>query len=221
MPAYFVLFLVLLLLLTPWHCFLPQTPNRTPSLHLHHLLNLHLAPLTTPPTHTSPNHFIPLTVPAHAGLFLARLPPPSHRGPRRCPRLHGALSPSRTHTHPSPPRQHRAICRVSACWCAEPSHLAVTRLLLQPFTYPPHAHLQLATQQQCVPLCVDICVEVEGFCCSCVGVKVCLCMWRRYCSRRVQTQGANVISAHLLNWCNWEHDRQHSGWNAICQTSCF
>lgn len=34
-------------------------------------------------------------------------------------------------------------------------------------------------------------------------------------------EGANVISARLLNRSNWERDRQHSNWKAACQTSRF
>lgn len=41
-----------------------------------------------------------------------------------------------------------------------------------------------------------------------VGVGACLRVLRRWYSRRGRAQGANVISACLLNWSNWERDRQ-------------
>lgn len=50
----------------------------------------------------------------------------------------------------------------------------------------------------------------------------CLCVLKRRRSRRGQAWGANVISARLLNWSNWERDRQqHKNCTALCQTNCF
>lgn len=55
-----------------------------------------------------------------------------------------------------------------------------------------------------------------------VGVGACLRVLRRRRSRRGRPRGANVISACLLNWSNWERDRQqHKNCTAMCQTNCF
>ncbi len=158
--------------LLPYLSHSSQTPEWNPSPHPHHLLNPHLSlwltscPSDDPPPPLQIISYLCRFPPTQASSSLASLrqvtggPPPIPEAP------HSALSPSRAHTHtraratrPPPPRQHWAICRVSVCWCGEPSHLAVTQLLLQPFTCATHTHththLQLATQS--ATMCVFEC----------------------------------------------------------------
>lgn len=167
--------MVLPLLLTPLHSSLifAIAPRPLTEPH-HHLLSPHLprrltsCPSDDPPA-TSPTHFIPLSVPAHAGLFHARFPPPSHRGPPPMPEA--PQSPSRRRTHPGrhhlcsagPSVESRRASQVTFC-CYTTTfttfHMGYTRT-------PSISH----TVGNNVCLCV--CVEVGRCCYMRVDVKVC------------------------------------------------
>lgn len=142
---------------------------------------------------------------AHAGLFLPRFPLPSHQW--------GSL------LMPGAPQ-----CSASHSWrvhtCLSNTRGRVQRAQITLLRHKIFHRGNTFNLRQCELFVCNI-TKVDGFRYTCVGVEVCLCVLRRYRNRRGRTQGANVISACLLNWSNWERDRQHKNCKALCQTNCF
>lgn len=168
----------------------------------------------TAPLATSPKSF---RTSAHAGLFLTCFALPSHSGLLLMPCGSTVLPRTHVRTCHRHLSKYHTICSV---WMRQ-----VASLLQYNFYNLSHMPLfRLPAQSALTHMAamgVRASISVEDGAFWCAGVDGCVCIWTSYCNWRVQTQGANVISAHLLNLSNWEHDQQHSNRKPACQTNCF